>query len=106
MSKSANVYARIEPELKKEAESILSELGISVSNAITIFYKQIVLKNGLPFEVKLSNNHFDLSKMSSQEIDEELEKGYQDILEGKIISIDKAFKEIHKDLNLWIIKCF
>lgn len=39
MSKSANVYARIEPELKKEAESILSELGISVSNAITIFYK-------------------------------------------------------------------
>lgn len=54
----------------------------------------------MPFEVKLSNNHFDLSKMSSQEIDEELEKGYQDILEGKIISIDKAFKEIHKDLNL------
>ena len=39
MAKSANIYARIEPEVKKEAESILEELGIPVSVAINMFYK-------------------------------------------------------------------
>lgn len=50
--KSANLYVRIEPEIKDEAEKILSVLGISPSNAINIFYKQIILQNGLPFDVK------------------------------------------------------
>ena len=52
MAKSANLYARIEPDLKEQAESILSALGIPASNAITMFYKQIILQKGLPFEVK------------------------------------------------------
>ena len=51
MSKSASVYARIEPEVKEQAEQILTTLGIPASNAITIFYKQIILHNGLPFDV-------------------------------------------------------
>ncbi|MBQ7188989.1 MAG: type II toxin-antitoxin system RelB/DinJ family antitoxin, partial [Kiritimatiellae bacterium] len=42
MTKTANLYARIEPELKNEAESILSGLGVPVSNAINMFYRQIV----------------------------------------------------------------
>ena len=43
MAKSANLYARIEPDLKEQAESILTALGIPASNAITMFYKQIIL---------------------------------------------------------------
>ena len=53
MTKTANLYARIEPNLKTEAEGILANLGIPVSNAINIFYRQIVIHRGLPFEVKL-----------------------------------------------------
>ena len=45
-TKSANLYARIEPDLKEQAEGILSSLGIPTSNAITMFYKQIVLQRG------------------------------------------------------------
>ena len=48
MAKSANLYARIEPEIKEEAEAILSALGVPASNAITMFYKQIILHRGLP----------------------------------------------------------
>ena len=51
--KSANLYARIEPDVKEKAESILAALGIPASNAINIFYKQIILQRGLPFEVKM-----------------------------------------------------
>ena len=57
MAKTANLYARIEPEVKEEAEQILSSLGISVSNAINMFYKQIILQKGIPFELKLPENH-------------------------------------------------
>lgn len=51
-TKSANLYARIEPDVKEKAESILSTLGIPASSAINMFYKQIILQRGLPFEVK------------------------------------------------------
>lgn len=50
MAKSANLYARIEPDVKEKAESILTALGIPASNAITMFYKQIILHKGLPFD--------------------------------------------------------
>lgn len=55
MSKTTFVRARIEPLLKEETENILKELGLSVSEAITLFYKQITFKKGIPFEVKLPN---------------------------------------------------
>ena len=59
MAKSANLYARIEPDIKEQAEAILSALGIPASNAITMFYKQIILQKGLPFEVKLPVGQLD-----------------------------------------------
>ena len=56
MSKSAMVRARIEPELKENAEKVFQKLGISVTQAITIFYKQVEMRNGLPFEVVIPTN--------------------------------------------------
>ena len=47
--KSSNVTARVEPEIKEQAEAILSRLGISASSGINMFYRQIILWNGLPF---------------------------------------------------------
>ena len=54
MSDKATVYARIDPYLKEEAEDILSRLGITVSGAIQMYYRQIVLKQGIPFELSVS----------------------------------------------------
>lgn len=64
MPKSANLYARIEPDLKEQAEAILNALGIPASNAITMFYKQIVLHNGIPFDLKIPNHPTDISRMT------------------------------------------
>lgn len=49
MSKTSNVYARIEPETKEQAEAILSKLGIPSSVAINMFYNQIMIKLYMPF---------------------------------------------------------
>ena len=53
MSKSASIHARIEPELKEAAETILKELGLNASQAITLFYRQIKLNRGLPFILRV-----------------------------------------------------
>ncbi|MEE1219825.1 MAG: type II toxin-antitoxin system RelB/DinJ family antitoxin [Ruminococcus sp.] len=101
MSKTANLYIRIEPELKEQAESILSALGIPASNAINMFYKQIVLQRGLPFDVKLPTEAvLNINNMTEQEIDNEMLKGIDDIKKGNVKSAKQAFSDIRKDYNL------
>lgn len=100
MSKSANLYVRIEPDLKEQAEAILSALGIPASNAITMFYKQVVLQNGLPFAVKLPQTApIHIETLTDEQLDTELEKGYTDITAGKTRSSKDVFTGIRKDYN-------
>ena len=53
MARTANVFARVEPGVKEQAEKVLDELGISMSNAVGMFLRQVVLQRGIPFEMKL-----------------------------------------------------
>jgi len=53
--KSAMIHARIEPELKNEVEHILKKLGLNTTQAVELFYRQIALRKGLPFEVEIPN---------------------------------------------------
>lgn len=55
MHKEATVNARIEPKLKADAEHILHAVGLSSAEAVRLFYKQICLHKGLPFEVSIPN---------------------------------------------------
>ena len=101
MAKSANLYARIEPEVKEQAESILDALGIPASNAITMFYKQIILQRGIPFEVKLpSARPTDVSTLTGEELDAELEKGYGDISAGHTRSAKTVFEYIRREHSI------
>ena len=99
MAKTANLYARIEPELKEEAESILAMLGIPASNAINMFYKQIILQRGLPFEVKLpqSMKPLDMHALTQEQLDAELQKGYDDVLAGRTKPVGQVFDAIRRD---------
>ncbi|HBI47138.1 MAG TPA: type II toxin-antitoxin system antitoxin, RelB/DinJ family [Smithella sp.] len=53
--KSAMVRARIEPGLKTKAEKYFDILGLSTTQAITLFFKQVELHRGLPFEITIPN---------------------------------------------------
>jgi len=55
MAKTAMLRARIEPILKDEVDSIFKKLGLSTSEAINIFYRQVKLRKGLPFQVIIPN---------------------------------------------------
>jgi DNA-damage-inducible protein J len=68
MNKAATINARIEPALKMKAEAILHKVGLSTAEAIRIFYSQVCLQNGLPFDVKIPNK-------KTQHAMDELESG-------------------------------
>ena len=54
MPKTTSMNIRIEPNLKKEVEEILNDLGMNISEAITIYFKQIVLTDSIPLQIKRS----------------------------------------------------
>ena len=100
MAKSANVSVRIEPEIKEEAENILEALGIPVSNAINMFYKQIILQDGIPFEMKLPRNPLDISYMSEKEVDTRIKKRLNEVEKGKVHIASDVFGNNERQYNL------
>ena len=100
-TKSANIYVRIEPEVKEQAEGILAALGIPASSAINMFYKQIILNRGLPFDVKIPTvRPIDISNCGVEALDAELEKGYEDMVAGRTKPAAQFFANIQKDYNV------
>ncbi len=101
MAKTTNLYVRLEPGLKEQAESVLGQLGIPVSNAVNIFLKQVVMQRGIPFDVKLpAAKPVEAGALTEAEINQELEKGYTDFVQGKTKPAAQAFAEIRKDYGL------
>jgi DNA-damage-inducible protein J len=75
MAKTAHLNARLEPGLKTAAERILTGLGVRASDAVTMFYRQVLLRRGLPFDVCLPNAE------TSAAIDE-LDRGGGEVYRG------------------------
>ena len=100
-AKSSNLYARIEPDVKEQAESIIEALGLTVSAAINMFYKQIIFQNGLPFDAKLPTpKPLAMGAMTKEQLDAEIAKGYNEMLEGKGRPAEEVFADIRKENGL------
>jgi DNA-damage-inducible protein J len=81
--KTTTARARIRPDIKAEAESIIHELGLSVSTAFELFYRQIILNRGLPFDVRIPN-------VTTRRAIEDARKGHGE----KFPSTDALFKDL------------
>ncbi|PJE78345.1 Antitoxin DinJ [invertebrate metagenome] len=86
MSKTAVVRARIEPDVKHHAEAIFRELGLNTTEAITLFYRQVSLCNGLPFDVRIPN--------------QETLKAFEDTEKGKDLTHYENAQEMYDDLDI------
>ena len=97
--KSANVIARVEPEIKEQAETILSNLGISASSGINMFYRQIILWNGLPFRpsIPLSVPKA-LSEMTEEEFRSKLSRGLAQAHAGEGVPAEEFFDSLEKEI--------
>lgn len=74
-AKSTNVLARVEPEIKKEAESIMSKLGIPASVVINMLYKQIIMTKSIPFPLSLPKEPISLDSITTEEFNTIMETG-------------------------------
>ena len=101
MAKTTNLYVRLDPDLKKQAETILEQLGIPVSNAVNIFLKQVVMQRGLPFDVKLpAQKPKGIASLSEAELNAELQKGFDDLMNGKTKPASQVFEDFRKDYGI------
>lgn len=102
MARTANVFARVEPDLKEQAEQVLNQLGIPMSNAVGMFLKQIVLQRGIPFEMKLPSYEEPIAyqALTKEQFNAEIEKGMEDIKAGKVYSADEIEAEMKREFGL------
>ncbi|MDR3469880.1 MAG: type II toxin-antitoxin system RelB/DinJ family antitoxin [Xanthobacteraceae bacterium] len=84
MAKTAYINARIEPDVKEQAEKVFTAVGISASDAVGLFYRQVVLRQGLPFDVAIPN-------AATTAALEEIDRGGGEIIHGPT---DQLFDEL------------
>ncbi len=100
MARTSNIYVRVEPNIKKQAEVILEKLGIPMSNAVSIFLRQVVMQNGLSFDVKIaSRKPLALSDLTSEEFNTEMLKAHNDFENGKVYSMEEVENDLKRELE-------
>ena len=96
-TKSANVTARVQPEIKRQAEVVLEKIGLPVSVLTDTLYRQIMMTGGVPYSLTVSNLPT-RDSMADVEFNTMMEKGYHQAKTGEGISVDEAFEKIRKDI--------
>jgi DNA-damage-inducible protein J len=86
----ANINIRVDDTLKKNAESIFSELGLSISAATNVFYRQVVRYGGIPFELRVSDPFF------SAENQKRLQETLENYNAGKGKPVKKTLHELEE----------
>ena len=101
MANTSAVYARIDSNLKENAEYILQQLGISPSSAIQMLYSQIVLTRGMPLDLHLpTRKPTAIGAMSREDLDAELMKGINSLKSGKCYTADEVDAELAKEFGI------
>lgn len=102
MSKSAVINLRVDPETKSNAESVLNNLGITMSTAIEMYLNQIIIKRGIPFSVDEleAPDHLNPDKVSLEELAASIQRGHDDIAAGRYYTLDEAFSQLKEKYSV------
>lgn len=96
--KDATVSARVEYNVKNEAEDILQNLGIPVSVVINSLYRQIIYKHGIPFSLTIPATPRTADEMSKADLDAKLAHSYEQSLAGEGRPYQDVFDDLEKGL--------
>ena len=101
MANTTALYTRMDTSLKTSAEDILAKLGITPSSAIQMFYSQIILHRGLPFEAKLpAAKPVAIGSMTREELDAELSKGVSSVRNSAVLSADDVDAMMQREFGI------
>lgn len=96
--KDSTVSARVEYNVKNEAEAILQKLGIPVSVLINSLYRQIIIRQGIPFAMTLPSALETLDALSKPMLDSKLKHSYEQTLTGQINDFNSVFDKLEQGL--------
>lgn len=97
-SKTANVLARVEPDVKEQAEAIMAKLGVPASTVINMLYKQIILTRSIPFSLSLPHVPVALDEMDKATFDAMMSEGLAQAKAGQGLPLEEAFSLLRKDV--------
>ena len=96
-----NLNLHIEPKVMQQAERILAAIGISTESAVDMLFRQIIIKNGLPFDTRLpAPSHLCADLMTQDEFDNAIQAAKDSISATGGIPFEQAFDEIYAELDI------
>ncbi len=100
-TKTANVLARVEPEVKEQAEDIMGQLGIPASVVINMLYKQIILTRSIPFSLSLKKEPAARDEMTESEFDSMMSKGLNQAKANDSRPASDVIADIRSEIREW-----
>ena len=98
-TKSANVLARVEPEVKEQAESIMSQLGLPASVVINALYKQIIMTKSIPLSLSVAREPVKRASMAPEEFDSIMDKGLTQAKTDDSRPVADVFADLRRELQ-------
>lgn len=96
--KTANVTARIQPDIKEQAEAILERLGIPVSVFIDMTYRQVIMRDGVPFSLDIPDKLITRDTLTKVEFDAMMQNGLAQAKSDDSVSIDEVFRQLKAEI--------
>lgn len=96
--KTANVLARVEPDVKEQAETILAKLGVPASTVINMLYKQIIMTRSIPFSLSVPAAPLARDEMDTAAFNAMMTEGLNQAKAGKGVSLDEAFAALEQGM--------
>ena len=96
--KTANVTARIQPDIKEQAEAILERLGIPVSVFIDMTYRQVIMRDGVPFSLDIPDKLITRDTLTKVEFDAMMQNGLAQAKSDDSVSIDEDFRQLKAEI--------
>ena len=97
-TKTAKVTARIQPNIKEQAEAILERLGIPVSVFIDMTYRQVIMRDGVPFSLDIPDKLATRDSITQAEFNTMMQTGLAQAKRNDSLSVDEAFNQLKVEI--------
>ena len=98
--KSSSIFIRVDPTVKKQAEEVFSDLGLTASSAVNIFYRQVALQRCIPFQLTTISRPVSVDQITRQEFDAMIQEGLDAIQAGDMKPAQDVFTEMRRKYSI------
>ena len=98
-AKTANVLARVEPDIKAQAEAIMTQLGVPASVVINMLYRQIIMTQSIPFSLSVPHAPMARDEMDKAAFDAMMAQGLEDAKADRSHPAEEVFADLRREIQ-------